>query len=111
MKSEYFTGINKRIEKYYDYLLIDEIQDFAGHDFNLIESIAKTNCEILFVGDFYQHTFDTSNDGNVNKNLFNNYELYKKRFESMGLAIDTTSLSNSYRCSKTVCDFIKAKLE
>jgi DNA helicase II / ATP-dependent DNA helicase PcrA len=104
------SDIKERIEKYYSYLFIDEIQDFAGHDFNFIQSITKTNCEILFVGDFYQHTFDTSNDGNVNKSLFDDYESYKKRFASMGLVIDMTSLRNSYRCSKTVCNFIKENI-
>src|SRR3972149_11009764 len=41
------SDINKRIEKYYDCLFIDEIQDFAGHDFSLLESIARANCAIL----------------------------------------------------------------
>lgn len=104
------SDINKRIEKYYDFLSIDEIQDFAGHDFNLLKSIAQANCDMLFVGDFYQHTFDTSTDGNVNKGLFDNYDKYKKRFQSMGLVVDTTSLCNSYRCSKSVCNFIKDNL-
>lgn len=101
------SDINSRIEKYYDCLFIDEIQDFAGHDFNLLKSIAKANCEILFVGDFFQHTFDTSNDGNVNSGIFNDYDSYKKLFQNMGLTVDTTTLQESFRCSKTVCDFIQ----
>jgi hypothetical protein len=101
------VDINNRIEKYFDCLFIDEIQDFAGHDFNLLKSLAQVNCEILFVGDFFQHTFDTSNDGNVNSGLFNDYNSYKKLFQKMGLTVDTTTLQNSYRCSKTVCDFIQ----
>jgi hypothetical protein len=101
------SDINSRIEKYYDCLYIDEIQDFAGHDFNLLQSIVKANCEILFVGDFYQHTFDTSNDSIVNRNLHKDYTKYKKQFKDMGLTVDTTTLQNSHRCSKTVCDFIQ----
>lgn len=31
----------ERIIKYFDYLFIDEIQDFAGNDFNLLKEIAK----------------------------------------------------------------------
>jgi superfamily I DNA/RNA helicase len=101
------SDINSRIEKYYDCLYMDEIQDFAGHDFNLLKSITKVKCEILFVGDFYQHTFDTSNDGNVNSGIFNNYDSYRKLFEQMGLTVDTITLQNSHRCSKTVCNFIR----
>lgn len=101
------SDINNRIEKYYDCLYIDEIQDFAGHDFNLLKSIAKADCEILFVGDFYQHTFDTSKDGNLNSGIFNDYDSYRKLFQQMGLIVDTITLQKSYRCSKTVCNFIQ----
>jgi len=101
------SDINSRIEKYFDYIYIDEIQDFAGHDFNLLKSIAKANCEILFVGDYFQHTFDTSSDGNVNKGIFDDYNSYKKLFQNMGLTVDTTTLQKSFRCSQTVCDFIQ----
>ena len=70
--SENILGeLNNRLSKYFDDLYIDEVQDFAGNDFNLLKSIAKANLKILFVGDFYQHTFDTSRDGIVNKNLHN----------------------------------------
>jgi DNA helicase-2/ATP-dependent DNA helicase PcrA len=103
---EVLDDINLRIEKYFDCLYIDEIQDFAGHDFNFLKSITKANCEILFVGDFYQHTFNTSRDGTVNKKLFDNYDSYKKEFKKMDLEIDTKSLLKSRRCSITICDFI-----
>ena len=69
--------ISIRLEKYYDIMLIDEVQDIAGHDFNLLKSISKSNIEMIFVGDFYQHTFDTSRDGSVNKNLHSDFEKYK----------------------------------
>jgi len=100
-----------RIEKYFDNLFIDEIQDFAGNDFNLLKTITKANIDMLFVGDFYQHTFDTSRDGNVNKNLHNDFDKYKAHFIKMGLKIDTKTLSNSYRCSPSVCEFITDSLK
>ena len=101
-----FEEINDRIVKYYDCLFIDEIQDFAGHDFNLLKSIAKANLEMKLVGDFYQHTFDTSRDGNTNANLHKNYIKYQKEFEKMGVQVDTERLNKSYRCSPTICKFI-----
>jgi DNA helicase-2/ATP-dependent DNA helicase PcrA len=106
-----FDDVNNRIKKYFDYLLIDEIQDFSGHDFNFLKSLVKGNYEILFVGDFYQNTFDTSKDGNLNtgKN-FEDYSKYKKLFEKMGLHVDTKTLLKSRRCSKTICGFIKNNL-
>jgi hypothetical protein len=100
-----------RIGKYYDYLFIDEIQDFAGNDFNLLKEISKANLNQLYVGDFFQHTFDTSRDGNINSGLHENFENYKKAFENMGLKLDLETLSKSYRCSSTVCKFISDNLK
>jgi len=102
--------INNRIEKYYDALYIDEVQDFAGHDFNLLKSILTTDLEVKLVGDFYQHTFDTSRDGNTNKNLHNDYDDYLKEFEAIGVRVDEGKLEKSWRCSPTVCDFINDHL-
>jgi len=105
-KTGELNNINSRLEKYYDNLFVDEIQDFAGNDFNFLKTITKASIDILFVGDFYQHTFDTSRDGSINKNLHNDLDNYKSYFGNMGLEIDTTTLSNSYRCSPSVCEFI-----
>lgn len=104
------NDIISRIEKYYDCFYVDEVQDFAGHDFNLIKKIIPKNCEVLFVGDFFQHTFDTSNDGIINKNLYNDYSKYQKQFQNMGLLVDTTTLNNSHRCSPAICDFVRQQL-
>jgi len=102
--------VSERLCKYFDDVYIDEIQDFGGHDFNFLKHIAKCDLDILFVGDFYQHTYDTSRDGNVNKSLHNDYVKYKKEFKKMGLTVDTTTLSKSYRCSPTICQFIREKI-
>ena len=102
--------INERLSKYYDYLLIDEVQDFAGHDFNLLKSICKSNTAITLVGDFYQHTFDTSRDGNTNANLHSDYDKYQEVFEKAKVRPITEYLNKSYRCTKSVCDFITNKI-
>lgn len=103
---EVLDDVNSRLTKYFDNLFIDEIQDFAGHDFNFLKRISKANIEMTFVGDFYQHTFDTSRDGNVNKPLHDDYNNYKNAFTKMGITDDSESLSKSYRCSPTICKFI-----
>ncbi len=105
------TNIENRLSKYFDQILIDEIQDFGGHDFNFLKTLVNADANIVFVGDFYQHTFDTSRDGNVNGSIHNDYIDYQGRFEGMGLLSDTTRLIKSYRCSPTVCNFISENLE
>ncbi|RIQ74531.1 DNA helicase UvrD [Bordetella avium] len=99
-----------RMEKYFDVFFVDEVQDFGGHDFNFLLAISEAQMDMNFVGDFYQHTFDTSRDGNVNSNLHENYNAYRKKFERARLKVDTDSLKCSRRCSKSVCDFITEKI-
>ncbi len=103
-------GIQDRIEKYFDAFFVDEVQDFAGHDFNLLMALCRANVKCMFVGDFYQHTYDTSRDGKINENLHVDYEQYKKRFKDAKMIPDTTTLLKSRRCSKSVCEFISEKI-
>jgi DNA helicase-2/ATP-dependent DNA helicase PcrA len=99
-----------RIEKYFDVFFVDEVQDFGGHDFNFLLNISAAQVRMSFVGDFHQHTFDTSRDGNVNANLHADYDAYKKKFERARFEVDIESLIRSRRCSKSVCDFITEKI-
>lgn len=99
-------AVVSRMEKYFDVFFVDEVQDFGGHDFNFLLAISAAHMKMGFVGDFHQHTFDTSRDGNVNASLHKNYDAYKKKFERAGLKVDAESLKRSQRCSKSVCDFI-----
>ena len=99
-------GIKARLDKYYDYLLIDEVQDFAGRDFNMLLNILPDGCNTICVGDFYQHTYDTSLDGNVNHGLYDDYRRFLKKWTDVGVTIDTTTLSRTHRCSSEVCSFV-----
>jgi hypothetical protein len=43
--------------------------------------------------DFYQHTFDTSHDGNVNSTLHDDITRYEARFDAAGFAVDRDTLN------------------
>jgi DNA helicase-2/ATP-dependent DNA helicase PcrA len=109
-QSNMTTAVIARIEKYFDVVLVDEVQDFAGHDFTFLISISAAKVKCNFVGDFFQHTFDTSRDGNVNAGLHDDYAAYQERFRKAKLHVDTERLKKSRRCSKSVCDFIAKKI-
>ncbi len=102
--------VKNRIETYFDEFLIDEVQDIAGRDFSLLEMLMEAKVNMLFVGDFFQHTYDTSRDGNMNKSLFKNKATYESRFVRRGFIIDSTTLVKSWRCSKSICDFVNKQL-
>lgn len=99
-----------RIDRFFDTVCVDEVQDFAGNDFNFLLCLAKTRADMLLVGDFRQHTYDTSRDKSVNATLHDDFNAYAQRFRQAGLKVDLESLSHSRRCSKAVCDFITERL-
>ena len=99
-----------RIERFFDLVCIDEVQDFAANDFNFLCQLAITNAEMILVGDFFQHTFDTSKDGNTQKNLHADFVKYCGQLKDAGFTVDLESLSHSYRCSPSICNFVKENL-
>lgn len=104
------ADVLQRLNKYFDQLLVDEVQDFAAYDFEFLTKLCASELDITLVGDFYQHTFDTSRDGVYKKNLHKDYEKYLSIFDSLGLIKDTTSLIKSHRCAPEVCAYITEKL-
>lgn len=102
--------VRKRLEKFYDYFFYDEFQDLGGHDFNFMMLLAQSNINFLFVGDFFQHTYVTSFDGNVNGTLYSELTAYCKKLELSKIEVDTKTLGKSHRCSPTICSFISQNL-
>ena len=110
LDKNYIQEVRARVEKYYDYVLFDEIQDFGGNDFNFLLELAQSNVKFLLVGDFFQHTFDTSRDKNTNQSLYSSLVKFKKRFKLSGFNFNDSTLIKSRRCSKTTCDFIQNRI-
>ncbi|MDE3022808.1 MAG: DNA helicase UvrD [Pseudomonadota bacterium] len=106
---EIAEDVQQRIKKYFDAIYVDEVQDFAGNDFNLLLLISNS-IDAVLVGDFFQHTYDTSRDGNINNGLHDDYTKYKQAFGEKGFDIDETALRKSYRCSPTTCEFVSRVL-
>ena len=109
-KKGYMPYVKERISRFSDRLLVDEVQDFSSHDFDFLLELAKSSVEVLMVGDFYQHTYDTSRDGSKGSALHSSFDSYKKRFVDAGIEVDTVSLLKSQRCSAAICDFITSRL-
>ena len=111
MEKECILGdIGERVCKYFDEFIVDEVQDIAGRDFTFLESLMEIPLNMLFVGDFYQHTFDTSQDGKANATLFKDKKAYESRFDKKGFLVDNTTLKNSWRCSRNICQYIRENL-
>lgn len=110
IRKDLLERINSRIEKYFDNFYIDEVQDFGGYDFDLLIQFSKLNIQLIWVGDFFQHTYDTSRDANKNKSLHSELDGFLKRFLAVGLTVDQNTLLKSRRCPRAVTDFITDEL-
>lgn len=107
---EQIPDFTQRINRYFDEVYIDEMQDLASDDFKWMLSLAKLEIPVTLVGDFFQSTFFSSRRGNHLNNLYNDLSLYKRKIEEVGYQFDTTTLIVSHRCTSTVCEFVKNKL-
>ena len=97
-----------RLNLFYDYVLIDEFQDFREHDYELIMTLAKQLNSVMLVGDYYQHSVSaTNNSGKPFKKRKGDvgYSEFISELQSEGFNVDTTTLSKSRRCSAEICDY------
>ncbi len=102
-----------RLNLFYDYVLIDEFQDFREHDYELIMTLAKQLNSVMLVGDYYQHSVSaTNNSGKPFKKRKGDvgYSEFISELQSEGFNVDTTTLSKSRRCSAEICDYVSKKL-
>lgn len=103
----------ENINRFFDCIYIDEMQDFREENWELLVKIIKNVKNIFLVGDFNQHSVNaTNNTGKpfkIRKNYISYIE-YKEYLCDIGLKVDETSLLKSRRCSKEICYFITQKL-
>ena len=103
----------ENINKFFDKIYIDEMQDFRENNWKLLcEIISRVN-NILLVGDYYQHSVSGVNNSGipfVNKKHNLSYAEYVKYLCDLNLDVDDQLLVKSRRCSEDICSFIEKKL-
>ena len=96
-----------RVSRIYKHIFVDEIQDLAGYDLEILKLLFKTESNIILVGDPRQVTYLTHHEGK--------YDQYKegrikdfiidKCKRPIKYTIDETTLNSSHRNNKEICDF------
>jgi hypothetical protein len=99
--------IRIRFARYYDELLVDEVQDFAGHDFNFLLELCRAEITVLCCGDFYQHTFDTAMTATLIQRCTTTSPRYEASFDAAGFAVDRDAQPDMALLSFS-SEFIKA---
>lgn len=98
--------IIKRITKIYPNIYIDEVQDLAGYDLELLKLLFNSEIKTLLVGDPRQSTYSTNNSSKNKKfgksKITHFFE--SKEIKNL-LDIDDTSLNTNYRSNEKICSF------
>ncbi len=96
----------KRIGKIYSNLFIDEIQDMAGYDLDIIKLLFSLDSNILLVGDPRQVTYHTHYEAKNEKYLDGKIvDFIKEECSNYSVEIDDRTLNKTYRNNKLICDF------
>lgn len=99
-------AIIERLSNIYTDIFIDEVQDLAGWDLELIKLLFKSKLNILLVGDPRQTVYLTNNAGKYDK--YKNGKIadfIKNECKKSGIIPDFKTLNNSHRNNKDLAVF------
>jgi len=95
-----------RIDRVFDCVLIDEVQDLAGFDLEVLKLLFDSNAEVLLVGDPRQVTYLTHHSAKHKKYKNGKIQLFveEKLGKNTQCVVDDTTLTCSHRNNQAICD-------
>jgi DNA helicase-2/ATP-dependent DNA helicase PcrA len=97
----------QRLEKIYSHIFIDEIQDFAGYDLDILEKLFRSSIATVGVGDPRQATFSTNNSAKNRK--FKKSEILEwVNAKQKSKLLHVEERNDCYRSNQLICDFADA---
>jgi DNA helicase-2/ATP-dependent DNA helicase PcrA len=101
------NAVVDRLAEIYDLICIDEIQDLAGYDLNLIMLLFKSSASILLVGDPRQVTYLTHIENKFKKYRNGRIKDFVESKDCRGTQceVDETTLSVSHRNNLAICEY------
>lgn len=97
------NAVIERLESIYSLIYIDEVQDMAGDDLDLIELLYASKMKVVAVGDIRQAIYFTCNAAKNKGNRGSKLLDYFRRLEKKGL-LNIQFRDFSYRCKQCICD-------
>ncbi len=94
-----------RLSRVFPNIFVDEVQDLAGYDLDILAALASSSARLLMVGDPRQVTYLTHHERRLGKYAdggivaFLRQELPRK----VAVEVDETSLNRSHRNSAAIC--------
>jgi ATP-dependent DNA helicase UvrD/PcrA len=101
------NAVTARLRQVYGCVFIDEFQDLAGWDLEVIEMLLQSGIRVTLVGDPRQHIYST-NPSRKNKQYLG-IKLVERaeKWEKNGLC-SLEYMSATHRCSSAICEFSNA---
>jgi DNA helicase-2/ATP-dependent DNA helicase PcrA len=96
-------AVIRRLEQRFERIYIDEIQDVAGYDIDIIEAMLRSNIEVVLVGDPRQSTYSTNNSLRHKKFRGPDIVLKFKEWEKKRLAVLEHHV-DTHRCNQMIAD-------
>lgn len=96
----------ERISKIYPHIFIDEVQDLAGWELEILKVLFKTDSEICLVGDPKQVTYLTHHPRKYVKYKFGKIDEFINQECQGSCNIDCKTLNSTHRNNKEICDFV-----
>jgi DNA helicase-2/ATP-dependent DNA helicase PcrA len=100
-------AVIKRLEQRFDHIYIDEIQDMAGYDIDLIELMLRSRINLTLVGDHRQATFRTNNAAKNSAYLGIRIIDKFKEWQTIGL-VKLSYEQETYRCHQAIANLADA---
>lgn len=92
-----------RLSRIHQHIFIDEVQDLAGHDLEVLRMLLSSQVRVLLVGDPRQGVFSTNNSAK-HKQLRRSEIVHFFEDDSFIIEKDETSFVVNHRCAPTICD-------
>lgn len=100
-------SVMARLGQIYTDVFIDEFQDLAGWDLEVIELLLQSGIRVTLVGDPRQHIYNTNPSQKNKQYLGINIVNLVQKWRQNGLCT-IEFMSGTYRCNQVICDFANA---
>lgn len=95
-------AVVNRLSRIFSNFFIDEVQDLAGYDLEILDCLFKSTSKVLLVCDPRQGTYSTNTTAKFKK--YRKSEILSfLQLKSHNLGTDQTSLIVNYRCNPGIC--------
>lgn len=93
-----------RIARIFPHVFVDEVQDLAGYDLDILATLARSPARLLMVGDPRQVTYLTHQEKKYKKYSDGGIvKFVQSELRDVPFAIDDVTLSRSHRNSAPIC--------